>query len=111
MKSGVVRKTAAYDAVWKTPPMVRAPSHWFFGAAEAAVLHLCGSHRLASLSMRVRSVRDCFRWCPCSPRRWDEYGFLRTSLRNWGLVLADWLGLLPAPRPSPEVLRAGMRTA
>lgn len=30
-----------------------------------------------------------------SPRRWQERGFLRTSLRNWGLVVGDWIGLRP----------------
>ena len=38
-KSGVVRKTAAYDAVWKTPPLVRAePPQRAVCGGEAALL-------------------------------------------------------------------------
>ncbi len=41
-----------------------------------------------------------------SARRWEAQGYLRTSLRNWGLVLGDWLGLWGIPSPSPKVRAA-----
>lgn len=46
----------------------------------------------------VRKARDSGRLVclerdlPTSDRRWRQRGFLRTSLRNWALVLGDWLG-------------------
>ena len=51
-------------------------------------------------------VRTLSQPLPCSPRRWETQGFWRTSLRNWVLVVADWLGLMPVPEPSEHVLRA-----
>lgn len=59
--------------------------------------------RRARLQGAVRTLPATL---PCSPRRWEAQGFWRTSARNWVLVLADWLGLMPAPEPSEHVLRA-----
>jgi rSAM/selenodomain-associated transferase 2 len=42
---------------------------------------------------------------PTSARRWQKRGFLRTSLRNWGLVMGDWMGLYGSFRPKAGGVR------